>query len=283
MILRDWLRVAAKKLEAQGISSHRLDSELILAHVLEQSRAYLIAHCDDPLSPQAELAANALLERRANNEPMAYLLGTREFYGRTFHTDKRALIPRGESEPLVETAIAWLHNRPTSQTVAEIGIGSGALIVSVAAAVPGHTFLATDISDEAIQLAQGNALRHQVPVTFLQGNLGAPLLPEYAQKIDLLITNLPYIATDLLANLDPTVTYFEPNLALDGGPDGLDLYRQFLPHAKQLMAPGSLLLCEHEHDQSDTMRALAREHFPSATITTRQDSLGHDRLLVCQI
>ncbi|HEY1074216.1 MAG TPA: peptide chain release factor N(5)-glutamine methyltransferase [Patescibacteria group bacterium] len=282
MTLHTWLKNATTRLEAQNISSSRIDSELILAHILEKDRAYLIAHVDDTLSSAEEAHATELLERRLKNEPMAFLLNSREFYNLTFKTDRRALIPRGESEPLVETAIEWLQNRPESQIVAEIGTGSGALIISVAKAVPTHTFLATEISPEALSLAKENAELHQASINFFEGNLGEPLLTDYAGSIHLLMTNLPYIATDLLTNLDPTVTYYEPNLALDGGGDGLNLYRQFLPHAKQLLTSGGLLLCEHEHDHSEMMRELVREQFPDAVIKTVQDSLGHDRLLVCQ-
>jgi release factor glutamine methyltransferase len=282
MTIKTWLKATQSQIAEANISSARLDSELILAHVLKCDRSYLLSHSEDALTDEQLHDADALLERRLKYEPMAYILGSREFYGLMFKTDERALIPRGESEVIVQTTLEYLKQTHTPQVIAEVGTGSGAIICAIAHNAPNHTYLATDISPEAIALAQENAHTINVPVTFLTGNLGQPLLAEYRGKINILAINLPYIATELLTQLDPTVRYFEPNIALNGGGDGLDLYRQFMPQAKQLLAPQGLLLCEHEHDQGEAMRELARQYFPDAEITTLKDSLGHDRTLKCK-
>lgn len=284
MTLHEWLAQATQKLESVGIGSATLDSELILAHALNRDRAYLHAHTTDPLPPDTETAATNLLERRVKNEPIAYLLGEREFYGLTFKTDARALIPRGETEPLVEAALTWLKTQQTPITVAEVGTGSGIIITTLAKHAPQHAYYATELDQAALDLAVSNAEQHEVAITFYQGDLGTPLIEHsLTNHVNLLVANLPYIPSSLLTLTHPTVQYYEPHLALDGGEDGLELYRRFLPQAKELLAPGGLLLCEHEFDQGETMRQLARTTFPTADIRTLQDSLGHDRVLYCHL
>lgn len=298
----------------QGFSSSQIDAELLLAHALQKDRGYLKAHPETPLNPDTESTANTLLHRRLQNEPIAFLTGIKEFYGINLKTDRRALIPRGESEGIVEETLGWLNHRSDRQVIAEIGTGSGAIILAVAHNAPQHTFIATDISQEALDLAQENAktlgftvchsdpngaadsveeslkdpstsLRMTNSIRFLNGNLGLPLLvlADYKGKINVLIANLPYIASGLLVTLDPTITYYEPNIALDGGEDGLELYRQFLPQAKELLAPGGIMFFEHEHDQDAEMRSLVAQYFPTAIIKTHQDYSGLNRFLSCQL
>lgn len=281
MTLKQWLNNAQAQLQAKGIASAQIDSELLLAHVLHQDKAYLLSHSEDSLPPQKIKEATTLLQRRLAHEPLAYILGYKEFFGLTIKTDKRALIPRWESECLVEAADDWLQKHPHARVIAEVGTGSGAIILSLAKKHPNHTFFATEISPEALALAQDNAQQIGLnAITFLPGDLGQPLTEQGLHgKIDLLVANLPYIPTPLLKNLDPTVTYYEPNLALEGGEDGLDYYRRFLPQAVSLLAPGGLLLCEHDYDQGEAMRQIAQTSFPHAQITTLTDYLRHDRVL----
>lgn len=282
--LREWVVEARHQLEKVGITSYAIDAELILCKSLDIDRTYFRAHDTILLTPATREKADTLLKRRCKHEPLAFLLGIKEFYGRDFLVDNRVLIPRGESEILIETAVSWLRRKPSHQRVAEIGTGSGALILTLAAEDPRHHFLATDISPEALAVAHRN-MEHLNPaaqVDFFMGDLGTPLLISYQGQIDLLVTNLPYIPAPLLENLDPTVRYYEPHIALDGGQDGLELYRRFLPQAQHLLKSGGLLLCEHERDQGDAMRKLAKTHFPDAATTTQKDGLGDDRLLVCQ-
>ncbi len=284
MTIKQWLKDAQDALAEQGISSAALDSQLLLSRVLEQERAYLLSHPDQALPQEQCEIATLLLKRRLAFEPMAFILEQKEFFGLQLKTDSRALIPRGESETLVEAALEWLKAHPGTKTIAEVGTGSGAIILALAQTIPDHRYYATELSAEALALAQENAHRLNLnTITFLQGNLGTPLLKAGLEnQVDVLITNLPYIPTDLLTSLDPTVTYFEPNLALDGGSDGLDLYRHFLPQAQQLLTSHGLMLLEHDFDQGEAMRALVAMAFPDATISIKQDYLGHDRAIVCE-
>ena len=280
MTIRDWLKTATQTLEQAVIPSASIDSTLILAHALGQDRTYLIAHPDEPLTDSILSVANGYLVRRKKYEPMAFILGYKEFFSLKLKTDQRALIPRGETECLVQAALDWLNKQDTPQRAAEIGTGSGAISVALAHSAPQHEYYATDISLEALALAKKNAADHNVAITFLPGNLGEPL-SHLAGAINLLTANLPYIPEYRLSTLDSTITYFEPNVALAGGANGLELYHQFFPQAKELLAPGGVLLCEHDDDQGEAMRDLAHTHFPNAAITTLQDYSGHDRVLSC--
>jgi release factor glutamine methyltransferase len=297
-----WLNSAQSQLEAKGIGSAKIDVSLILAHILGKDRTFLLAHSEDVLTDAQINQAEFLLSRRLKDEPMAFILGTKEFYGLPFKTDSRALIPRGESETVVTLALEWLKNKPQPQIIAEIGTGSGAIIVALAHSYPNHTYIATDISQEALDLAKENAellvsseqwgvssrrqtvSRQKDPIQFLQGDLGEPLLHAgYTGKIDVLVTNLPYIPTSLLQTLDPTITYYEPNVALEGGKTGLELYEQFIPQAKELLSPVGLLLFEHDYYQSQDMRELVTQYFPDTQIKTVKDYLGEDRVLSCNL
>jgi release factor glutamine methyltransferase len=278
--IKQWRNKASQALEAAGITSYAIDAELILAHALNQDRVYLISHPRKELSHEVIEKADQLLARRLENEPMAFILGVKEFYGLTLKTDARALIPRPESEILVEAALNWLEQHPHPQVAAEIGTGSGAITIALAKHAPQHHFIATDNSAAALDLARSNAENYDVDVTFLEGDLATPLIEaDYVKKINLLTANLPYIPVGLLKLLDPDVKYFEPDLALNGGRDGLDIYRRFLPQAKELIAPDGFILFEHDYDQGQEMRNLAYPFFPGADINTLKDYLGHDRIL----
>ncbi len=302
--LNQWLNKARDNLTEAGFASARIDAELLLASVLGEERTWLLAHSDTLLTSSQITEAEKLLARRLANEPVAYILGQKEFFNLRFKTDNRALIPRWESECLVQAAVDWLKEQPTGQTVAEVGTGCGAIGIAVAATQPGHTHYITEVSPPALALAQENAqclltqhsditpnpqpgaklgnldINPRATIHFLLGNLGEPLLAAgLKNKVNLLVANLPYIPSDLLVSLDKDIIYYEPNLALEGGATGLELYEQLMPQAAELLAPMGLLLCEHEFDQGEAMRHLARKYFPHAHIETKQDYLKHDRFL----
>lgn len=283
--IKTWLHNAVHALADQGITSAKIDAELILAHVLGVQREYLIAHSLDPLPSNDQQRADALLEQRKKHAPIAYLLGRKEFYGLLLKTDARALIPRGETETLVATALEWLKTHPQGRNIVEIGTGSGAITLALATHAPQHHYFATDASQAALDLARENATQLELDgITFLHGNLTEPVENHStAHPINLLTANLPYIPRPLLDALATNIIEYEPLLALDGGNDGLNLYRQLFARLTSLMAPEGLILCEHEHDQSEAMCAIARQHFPSAEIKTVPDSLGQDRVLFCRL
>lgn len=280
MTIRQWLVKATEELANVGIVSGRLDARLILALVLNCDPPWLFAHDEDILTQRQLGRLAQLLARRLAFEPMAYIRGWREFYGQTFRTDRRALIPRPETELLVEVACDHLAGQNRRQTVVEVGTGTGAVIISLATARPRHDYFATDISLQALALARTN--RRQLKATtvkFLSGHL---LEPFRGRPIDVLLANLPYIARAELTKLETTIRAWEPTAALDGGYDGLGLYRQFFAQAATVMTSG-VIICEHGDRQGAAMRRLARGIFSRAAIETRADYLGCDRLLIVRI
>jgi release factor glutamine methyltransferase len=258
----------------QGVSgSPRLDATLLVGHVLSQRKEWLIAHGETTLTTQQALTLEKLLKLRQKGMPLPYLLGTRAFFDRDFLVTSHVLIPRPETEHLVETALAWSVGRPPL-LIADVGTGSGIIALSIAAHLPTSTMIATDVSAAALLVAQQNGasagLRN---VYYAQSDLLAAL----AGPFDLLCANLPYIASGELDILD--VAKFEPLVALDGGPDGLVLFRRFLSQAPTRIKPDGLILLEHGADQGPAVAALAKAAFPNAQVTTIKDLAGLDRIV----
>lgn len=260
------------------------------------NRAQLYARWGKPLPQGAAGRLDALIARRAKGEPLAYVLGRQEFFGREFLVDSRVLIPRPETELLVEAAVQWLRSRsagacpplgppvphqPSALTAADIGTGSGAIAVTLAAEYAPLSLYAIDRSGEALQVAQANAERHDVAdrITFLRGDLLEPL----PRGADLLLANLPYVASGYLpqwCGAGQTELAWEPLAALDGGDDGLDVIRRFLDRAPAHLRPAGAVLMEIGYAQGPAVRGLAQAAFPSSQVGIRKDLAGHDRLVV---
>lgn len=274
--LRDARRAAVERLRPHS-DTPALDADLLLCAALGVERAFLLAHLDEPLSAEAAARFAAWLDHAAAGQPIAYLLGSRGFYGRDFLVTPDVLIPRPETELLLEQALEWAKTHPV-QWAADIGTGSGALAVSFAAHTPSAQVAAVDISPAALNVARANAERHGVleRVTFFQGDLLAPLI-ERGISPDLLMANLPYIPSGDLPAL--AVTKHEPILALDGGADGLDLVRRLLAQAAEIGQPGALVLLEIGAGQGAAALAAVRAALPSATADVRPDYAGHDRIV----
>ncbi|HEX2324347.1 MAG TPA: peptide chain release factor N(5)-glutamine methyltransferase [Chloroflexota bacterium] len=262
-----------------GESPH-LDAEVLLRHVLGVSRAALLTHPQRRLTPDEVGRYQALVERRASAEPVAYLTGEREFMGLTFAVDRRTLIPRPETETLVERALPLLSGRPA--LVVDVGTGSGAIAVSVvalAAAPAALRVVGIDRSWEALQVGRANAAR-LVPAgrarpLFLQ----SCLLRGVRGRFDLVLANLPYVAAADLAVLPAPVARYEPRLALDGGGDGLDLYRALLADLPGRVAPGGAVLLECDPRQAGQLGALLRAALPEATVQVHRDLAGRERVV----
>jgi len=276
---RQALAQAVRALDNAGVDSPRLDAELLLAHTLEANRAAVLAWPDRRLTPKELTRYRYLVDRRAAREPLAYILGRREFFGLEFAVDPRVLIPRPETELLVEEALRLARPR-TSPLLADVGAGSGAIAVSLAVHLPQARVYALDDSAEALAVATENARRHGVAdrITCLQGNLLAPL-PE---PVDLVTANLPYVATPEWEDLAPEIRHYEPRAALDGGADGLVLIRGLLAAAAPQLRPGGALLLEIGAAQGRAVVDLAGQHFATAEVKLRQDYAGLDRLVVVQ-
>jgi len=277
----DWLREATARLAAAGIEEARLDAELLLAHSLGLARAALLAHPERPFSRAEAETLSALLKRRAMREPLPYLTGWREFFGLGFSVDPNVLIPRPETELLVERALAWAADQglPSTLTLADVGTGCGCIAVALAVHLPQAMIYASDLSADALAVARRNAARHGVAsrVRFCQGDLLAAL-PEPVQMI---VANLPYISQQEWPNLPPEVRW-EPRWALDGGPDGLDLVRRLLAQAPHYLAPNGALLLEIGARQGEAAIRLARAAFPRAEVSLLHDGAGCARVIqVC--
>ncbi|GAB4526916.1 MAG: peptide chain release factor N(5)-glutamine methyltransferase [Anaerolineae bacterium] len=265
-----WL-VEAKRRFAAISSSPALDAQLLMAAVLNVSRAHVIAHPEKALTEAQMAQFAAWAARRAEGEPLAYLLGRKAFYDREFIVTADVLIPRPETEHLLEAALGFVHGKAGISAV-DVGTGSGALAVTLAAHAPHCTVYATDISPAALAVAQQNAALNHVNITFLQGDL---LLPLGARRVDLVMANLPYIATTVMHGLP--VAQHEPHLALDGGADGLDVIRRLLAQVPDYCNPGAFILLEIGADQGEAVVALGQALSPSVMLM--QDYAGLDRLV----
>jgi release factor glutamine methyltransferase len=258
----------------------RLEAELLLAHVLRCSRAHLYAHPEYPVTSQQHVDYQELLNRRAEGEPLPYLTGHAEFYGLDFAVDPRVLIPRPETETLVELALELISHH-SSPLIADVGTGSGCIGVTLAVHAPAARVYGLDLSPQALHVAQANALRHGVAerMTFLQSDL-LRALPE---PVDLIVANPPYVAYQDWPSLPPEVRVHEPHLALDGGRDGLDLIRRLLDHAPTNLRPGGATLLEIGATQGPAAARLARRVFATADVTVQADLGGRDRVLYVQM
>lgn len=267
--------------------SARLDAQVLLTHVLGVERSTFYAYPEREVSAEQEAQFFRLIERRREGEPVAYLVGHKEFYGLDFVVDPRVLIPRPETELLVEAALAQIHHRMTASSfpvVADIGTGSGAIPITLAVEVPRLPYLyASDISSEALAVARLNCQRHRVEnrVRLLQGDLLAPL-PE---PVDILTANLPYVGTDEMQVLTPDVRAYEPHLALFSGPQGLALLERFCREVKRsdLLKSGAVILLEIGYQQREPLTRLLLELWPQATVTCKQDYAGWDRLMLVSL
>jgi release factor glutamine methyltransferase len=278
------LHEATEALQAAGIEDAWLEAEVLLRHTLHLDRAHLYACLQQDLSTGDQAAFRSLVARRLAREPTAYIVGRREFYGLDLETTPAALVPRPETELLVEEAIARLcaPDRPARHherlLVVDVGTGNGAIAVVLAVHLPQAVLVAIDLSREALALALRNARRHGVEsrIAFLQADLLAPL----TQPADIIVANLPYVRSSDWEALPPEIREHEPRVALDGGTDGLREIERLLGQAPSHLRPGGSLLVELSHPQAAPALALARRSFPGAAARILPDAAGLDRLLV---
>ncbi len=245
------------------------DVDVILEHVLSREIAWLRAHDGDAISHESHERARRLVARRVGGEPLAYIVGSAGFYRREFLVDSRVLIPRPETEHLVEEAIAHLRGREAPR-VLDVGTGSGAIACTIAAEVPNAVVDAVDISENALDVARENARRLNVRVTFHRGDLVAPIAD---RTYDVIVANLPYVPT---GEGDESLRY-EPQVALDAGPDGLAYYRRLFVRVPPLLVPGGLVLAEGAPPIATGLLALARSAFPQARASVERDYGGRER------
>src|SRR3990170_8387377 len=277
--IREALQRAAHAISELGSEEAALEAELLLAHALATDRTHLYQRLPDALPPDAATAFDALLRRRLAREPVPYITGRKEFYGLEFEVTPVAILPRPETETLVELVLAFCGSRgPSELLIADVGVGCGAIAVSLAVSLPQAAVIAVDISAEALALARRNAERHAVAerIDFREGDLLAPL----DAQVDVIAANLPYVRSADFEASPPEIREHEPRLGLDGGPDGLQLIGRLLRDAPALLKPGGALFAEIGEEQGEASLGLARACFPQARIEVKQDLSGLDRVLV---
>jgi len=276
--MRRWL---GRELRGVGIEEAALEADLLLEHFLARGRAELVLSYQEPLSPQLAETIQAAAKRRQQREPLAHILGEWEFRGLPFAVSEAVLIPRPETELLVDLALAPA-NMPDHgwQHILDLGTGSGILAISLALACPAASVTAVDRSAAALTVARANARRHRVAerVNMLQSDWLAALAP--GEFFDLVVANPPYVASGELAGLQPEVARFEPRLALDGGPDGLDQIRRLAGELPAVMKQAALLLMEIGWDQKEAVLALFSASTAYERVAVKNDLAGRPRILM---
>ena len=273
------LRRAVAVLRANRIEDPEIEAEVLLRHVLGLDRTYLFLRLPEELTAEQAEEYHGLIARRIAHTPAAYLTGRREFYSMSFAVGPGVLIPRPETEHLVDAALEIgreLLSRRGRATLVDVGTGSGAVALAVARHLPALRVLASDSSPAALAVAGLNAKRLRLAgrVEFLQGDLLEPL----RESVDMIVANLPYVPTAVWAALPPEIRDHEPRAALDGGDDGLRVIDRLLAQAPHRLGPGGAILLEIAHDQAPLLGDLVSVRLPGALLEVRKDLAGHDRI-----
>ena len=270
------VNAATQRLEEAGCTTARLDAQVILAHVLGVGRSWLFAHYDYTLEPGQAERYTDLIARRIAHEPVAYLVGRKEFYGLELQVDRRVLIPRPETEMLVDTVlgVAAAHS-PAAMTIADVGTGSGAIALAVATNAPNTRVYALDLSEAALAVACSNFTRLDVRRQIVP--LHSDFLAALPECVDLIVANLPYVNSTDYHTLDPDVRVYEPQLALESGPQGLDAISGLLPQAPHYLRPGGMVILEIGYDQGPAVVELVNRLLPDTAQSRREQGLPGPR------
>lgn len=270
---------------SHAIDSPRATAEILLATVLNLNRIDLYLRYDQPLLKSELSEFKSLIKRRANKEPVAYIIGKKEFWSLELEVNPNVLIPRPDTETLVEAALSCLVPNDVSPNsggqILELGTGSGAIILALASERPAYRYVATDISLKALDIAQRNARRHQLAIQFVAGNWLDPFSTD-KPVFDMILSNPPYIPSEDISGLQPEVHRHEPMLALDGRSDGLDAIRQIISSAHTLLKPQGTLLLEIGFNQKQAVTRLIQQCGNYHPFQTIKDYAGHDRVVLMQ-
>ena len=269
--------------QQHGIPNPRLDAEVLLAHLLEKSRLQLYLHFEMPVFQEHLTPFRELIKKRIAHTPVSYLTNRKEFMSLDFYVDERVLIPRPETEQLVETILTT--EAENSQRLLELGTGSGVIATSLAVQQPEWEIVATDISDPALAVARKNAETHAsaAQITFLSGDLFEPvdaICANGAAQFDWIVSNPPYIKNTERDTLSPDVRDHEPEIALFAGDDGLDVIRRLIAEAPKYLAPSGKLILEIGATQADTVRTLLDAESAYSMYELRKDYAGKERIVL---
>ena len=280
MNLREIFNSAGETLMRTGSPDAQLEAEVLIRHVLQIDRATFFRDLEQPVTDCDRERLDDLVNRRLNREPLNYITGLREFYGLDFEVSDSVLIPRQETELLVDTVISLARSRPKCEMkICDIGTGSGAIAVSVAVNLPSAEVMAIDISQRALDIADANRRMHGVynRVSLRRGNLLEPV----DWKPEIIVSNPPYIRRSDLSLLQPEIQY-EPSVALDGGPDGLEVIRGLLRQSSDKVSSTGAILFEIDSSQKESARMLSREYFPNSEISILDDLSGNSRAILIE-
>lgn len=279
--IREALSWGAQALLQAGIENARLDAEVLLRHALGMEREQLYMNTEAPISAGQETNFRELVRRRSRREPVAYITGHKEFWSLDFVMTPAVLIPRPETELLVEVALQHVRKPPGSSIqILELGTGSGAIAVCLAKEKAAAEIVAVDISPIGLDVARVNAGRHGVAdrIRFLSGDLFAPLKP-LRETFNLIVANPPYVRTSELSTLAPEISNWEPMTALDGGADGIDAYRQIIAQGHEYLAAGGAMVLEIGADMAPTVAELFASSGCYGPASVYQDYAGNDRVI----
>lgn len=267
--------------ETHGIDSPRMTAEILLAHCLGINRIDLYMQYDKPLTAQELAHFKSLIKRRVDREPVAYITGTKGFWTLDLDVSPKVLVPRPDTECLVEQALSVIPVKIEGEPLAilDLGTGSGAIILALASERPDHRYVAVDISWDAAWLARKNQIKEvsNTPVFFINGNWFGPFKPD--QQFDMIVSNPPYIPRADIETLEPEVRQYEPRLALDGDDDGLACIRHIVNSAKDYLKPGGYLMMEMGFDQKKAVQALFNDYSCYEHVEFFKDYTGNDRVV----
>ena len=281
-VVREVIQQAHQTLEAAGIPDARLEAEVLVMSVMRMTRQNIFAQQETEVGSRLEQDLAVLLEQRLQRTPLAYILGYREFYGINVMVTPSVMVPRPETENMVEHTLfmALMGMETRELVIADVGTGSGAIAVNLAIHLPAAKIYAVDISEPALDVAAYNIRGHSVADRIRLGH--GDLLDPVPEPVDVIVANLPYIPTGRIPSLQPEVRQ-EPAIALDGGPDGLDLVRRLLAQAPEKLKTPGIILMELDPEQFPAAEESARQHFPDADISAEQDLTHRDRILVVSV
>ena len=280
MNLKETLNATGETLIKTGSPDAQLEAEVLIRHVLGIDRATFFRDLEEPVTDSDRQQLDDLVARRLRREPLNYITGFREFYGLSFEVSDSVLIPRQETELLVETVISLARSRSKPEMkICDVGTGSGAIAISLAVNLPFAEITAIDISQSALDIANANRRTHGVynRVALRRGNLLEPV----DFKPEIIVSNPPYIPMGDLSLLQPEIQY-EPRVALDGGTDGLELIRGLLSQSLDKVSSTGAILFEIDSSQENSARILAREYFPNADISVLDDLSGSSRAILIE-
>jgi release factor glutamine methyltransferase len=265
------------------VDAPRFSAELLLSHILGLKRIELYTNFDKPVEQSKLDALRALVKRAADQEPIAYLVGRTEFYSMEMLVCPDCLIPRPETELLVERAIEFLRTRTGDQFILDLCTGCACIAVAIAKNFPNCKIIATDISDAALSIAASNVEKYKLAdrITLLSGDLFEPVIKQLdGTAFDLIVSNPPYISTPEMQTLDKNVKDFEPHLALHGGPEGLDIYRRLIDQAPDFLKPGADIMMEIGYAQGPAVRGILESSDLFAEVRIEKDLSDNDRIAI---